>query len=62
MTSHLRVLLVEDSKVLAERLTEAITQISEVELVAKVDTEAAALDVVRRALGLDVYSMSKVPN
>jgi len=31
MTQYLRVLLVEDSKVLTERLAEAIRQISEVE-------------------------------
>ena len=33
MAESLRVLLVEDSKVLTERLTEAIRQISDVELV-----------------------------
>jgi DNA-binding NarL/FixJ family response regulator len=44
----LRVLLVKDSRVLAERLTETITQIGRVELIARVDTEAAALVIVER--------------
>jgi len=35
-------LLVEDPKCLTERLTEAIRQIAEVELVGTADTEAAA--------------------
>jgi DNA-binding NarL/FixJ family response regulator len=48
MNQYLRVLLVEDSKVLTERLTEAIRQISAVELVGTADTEAAALAAVRR--------------
>jgi response regulator RpfG family c-di-GMP phosphodiesterase len=48
VTSCLRVLLVEDSKVLAERLAETITQNTRVELVAQADTEAAALVVVER--------------
>jgi DNA-binding NarL/FixJ family response regulator len=48
MAQGLRVLLVEDSKVLTERLTEAIRQIPDVELVGTADTEAAALDAVRR--------------
>jgi two-component system, OmpR family, response regulator len=48
VTSCLRVLLVEDSKVLAERLAETITQNALVELIAQVDTEAAALVVVER--------------
>jgi DNA-binding NarL/FixJ family response regulator len=39
----LRVLLVEDSKVLTERLTEAIRQIADVELVGTADSEAGAL-------------------
>jgi DNA-binding NarL/FixJ family response regulator len=43
MTQSLRVLLVEDSKVLTERLTEAIRQIADVELVATADSEADAL-------------------
>ena len=42
-TDCLRVLLVEDSKVLTERLTEAIRQIPEVELVGIADTEVAAI-------------------
>jgi DNA-binding NarL/FixJ family response regulator len=37
MTQYLRVLLVEDSKVLTERLTEAIRQIADVELLDAVD-------------------------
>ena len=40
MAQSLRVLLVEDSKVLTERLTEAIRQISDVELIGTADTEA----------------------
>jgi DNA-binding NarL/FixJ family response regulator len=44
----LRVLLVEDSKVLTERLAEAIRQIPGVELVATADTEAGALAAVKR--------------
>ncbi len=48
MAESLRVLLVEDSKVLTERLTEAIRQISDVELVGTADTEAAALAAVKR--------------
>ena len=48
MSQGLRVLLVEDSKVLTERLTEAIRQIPEVELIGTVDTEAGALAVVKR--------------
>jgi DNA-binding NarL/FixJ family response regulator len=50
MTHALRVLLVEDSKVLTERLTEAIRQIPEVELVGTADTESAALAAVKRDL------------
>ncbi len=48
MTDCLRVLLVEDSKVLTERLTEAIRQIPAVELVGTVDTETAAIAAVKR--------------
>jgi DNA-binding NarL/FixJ family response regulator len=48
MNQYLRVLLVEDSKVLTERLIEAIRQISEVELVGTAETEAAALAAVKR--------------
>jgi DNA-binding NarL/FixJ family response regulator len=44
----LRVLLVEDSKVLTERLTEALRQIPEIELIAAVDTQEAACAVVAR--------------
>jgi DNA-binding NarL/FixJ family response regulator len=44
----LRVLLVEDSKVLTERLAEAIRQIPGVELIATADTEAGALAAVKR--------------
>jgi DNA-binding NarL/FixJ family response regulator len=43
MAQCLRVLLVEDSKVLTERLTEAIRQIPDVELIGTADTEAAAV-------------------
>ncbi len=48
MTDCLRVLLVEDSKVLTERLIEAIRQIPAVELIATVDTETAAIATVKR--------------
>jgi DNA-binding NarL/FixJ family response regulator len=44
----LRVLLVEDSKVLRERLSEAIKQIPGVELIGTADTEAGALAAVKR--------------
>jgi len=48
MPPCLRVLLVEDSKVLTERLTEAIKQIADVELVGTADTEAAAVAAVKK--------------
>ncbi len=48
MPQCLRVLLVEDSKVLTERLTEAIKQIADVELVGTADTEAAAVAAVKK--------------
>jgi DNA-binding NarL/FixJ family response regulator len=48
MAQRLRVLLVEDSKVLTERLTEAIRQISDVDLVGTADSEAGALAAVKR--------------
>jgi DNA-binding NarL/FixJ family response regulator len=48
MSQGLRVLLVEDSKVLLERLAEAIRQIPEVELIGTADTEAAAVAAVKR--------------
>lgn len=48
MVQGLRVLLVEDSKVLTERLTEALNQIPEVELIATADTEAGAIAAVKR--------------
>ena len=48
MAQCLRVLLVEDSKVLTERLTEAIKQIAVVELVGTADTEAAAVAAVKK--------------
>ena len=44
----LRVLLVEDSRVLTERLTEALSQIPGIELIAAVDGENAARAVVAR--------------
>jgi DNA-binding NarL/FixJ family response regulator len=47
-TTGLRVLLVEDSAVLAERLTELIDLIADVELVGVVDTEAGAIAAARR--------------
>ena len=48
MPQYLRVLLVEDSKVLTERLTEAIRQIPQVELIGTADTEATAVASVQR--------------
>ena len=48
MAPSVRVLLVEDSKVLTERLTEAIEQIADVHLIGTAETEAAAVDVVSR--------------
>jgi DNA-binding NarL/FixJ family response regulator len=46
-THILRVLLVEDSKVLTERLSEAIGQIPGVELVATADTESGAVSAFK---------------
>jgi two-component system OmpR family response regulator len=43
-----RVLLVEDSKVLTERLTEAIDEIADVHLIGTAETEAAAVALVAR--------------
>ncbi|HMA00390.1 MAG TPA: response regulator [Steroidobacteraceae bacterium] len=52
-------MLVEDSKALAERLTEAIHQIADVDLVGTAETEAEALAVVNRqpvdAIVLDLH-------
>src|SRR5258708_8338587 len=48
MAQCLRVLLVEDSKVLTERLTEAIRQIPQVELIGTADTEATAVASAQR--------------
>src|SRR6202050_4849627 len=48
MAQCLRCLLVEDSKVLLERLAEAIRQIPDVELIGTADTEAAAVAAVKR--------------
>jgi two-component system OmpR family response regulator len=48
MAQFVRVLLVEDSKVLTERLTEAIDQIADVQLVGTAETEAAAVALVGR--------------
>ena len=48
MAQRLRVLLVEDSRVLTERITEALRQIPEVELIAAVDSEDDARAVVAR--------------
>ena len=44
----LRVLLVEDSRVLAERLTETLTPLAGVELVAAVADEASAVSVAAK--------------
>jgi DNA-binding NarL/FixJ family response regulator len=72
-----RVLLVEDSKVLTERLSEALRQIPELELIAAVDTEDDARAAVLRdqidVMILDLHlrqgngfgvlrALSKVPN
>jgi DNA-binding NarL/FixJ family response regulator len=46
MAPSVRVLLVEDSKVLIERLTEAIRQIADVHLIGTAETEAAAIALV----------------
>ena len=48
VAQRLRVLLVEDSRVLTERITEALRQIPEVELIAAVDSENDARAVVAR--------------
>lgn len=52
-TAYLRVLLVEDSAVLAERISELIDAIPDVELVGVVDSENEAVGAVRRG-GVDV--------
>jgi two-component system OmpR family response regulator len=46
MAPSVRVLLVEDSKVLTARLTEAIDQIADVHLIGTAETEAAAVALV----------------
>src|SRR5260221_7350926 len=62
MAQCLRVLLVEDSKVLTERLTEAIRQIPEVELIGTADTEAGALPAVKRdSLGVIIFGLHLKP-
>jgi two-component system OmpR family response regulator len=48
MAPPVRVLLVEDSKILTERLTEAIEQIADVHLIGTAETEAAAVALVTR--------------
>ena len=48
MASSVRVLLVEDSKGLAQRLIEAVQQIANLLLVGTAETEAAAVAVVKR--------------
>lgn len=48
MTHALKVLLVEDSKVLTERLSEVISQTADVDLIGAVDNEADAVSRVRR--------------
>jgi two-component system OmpR family response regulator len=45
---YLRVLLVEDSQVLTERLVEAIRQMADVDLIGTAETEAAAVAVTNR--------------
>ncbi|MBC7984092.1 MAG: response regulator [Candidatus Obscuribacterales bacterium] len=57
--ASLRVLLVEDSKVLADRLTEVIGQSNKVELTRVVETEADAVAAIRHeafdVVILDLY-------
>ncbi len=48
MSRTLKVLLVEDSKVLTERLSEVISQTSDVDLIGAVDNENDAVSRVRR--------------
>jgi two-component system OmpR family response regulator len=48
VTQCVRVLLVEDSKLLTERLIEAIDQIAGVHLIGTAETEAAAVALVAR--------------
>jgi len=48
MSRSLKVLLVEDSKVLTERLSEVINQIADVDLVGAVDNEKEAVLRVKR--------------
>src|ERR1700688_3239338 len=59
MAQCLRVLLVEDSKVLTERLTEAIRQIPQVELIGTAATEATAAASAKRdsvdGINLDLH-------
>jgi two-component system, OmpR family, response regulator len=52
-TASLRVLLVEDSAVLAERISELIDAIPDIELMGVVDSESEAVGAVRRG-GVDV--------
>jgi two-component system, OmpR family, response regulator len=48
VTAQVKVLLVEDSSVLAERMADVILQIPEIDLVGIVDSEAAALVEIRK--------------
>jgi len=48
MAPSVRVLLVEDSRVLTERLAEAIGQITDVQLIGTAETEAAAVALATR--------------
>jgi DNA-binding NarL/FixJ family response regulator len=61
----LRVLLVEDSKVLTERLTEAIRQISDVELIGTADSVMRALATAQqkpRIIVLTNYDLPEYKN
>ena len=48
MAPAVRILLVEDSKILTERLSEAIEQIADAHFIGTAETEAAALALVTR--------------
>jgi two-component system, OmpR family, response regulator len=59
VTAQVKVLLVEDSSVLAERVADVIMQIPEIDLIGVVDSEDAALAEIRKrhvhVVLLDLY-------